>query len=82
MLAKSQGIIVFGSGSAPSTVAAALRKAEALAPGAPLIGNLAWTSDNFARPEVQGALIAMPDQTALSNIADRYLKKTGRSQAL
>ena len=79
MLVKADGVIVFGEGNAPTTVAAALRRAASLGPKAVLIGNLSWAAENFARPELDGALVAMPEQAGLALVADRYRARTGRA---
>lgn len=78
-LVKADGVLIFGDGRTPATIAAALRTASALQPNAAIIGNLAWTSDNFSRPELDGALLAMPDQSGLALIADRFRTRTGRA---
>lgn len=81
-LVKADGVIVFGEGGSPASIASALRKTASLGPKAVLIGNLSWAAENFSRPELEGALVAMPDQSALALVADRYRAKTGRSLSL
>lgn len=79
LFAKAQGVMIFGEGRDPAAVAAALRSISALQPGATIIGNLGWTSDNFASPALEGAIVAMPDQVSLGQIADRYRAAKGRA---
>jgi len=81
-LVKADGVIIFGSGDAPASIAAALRAASSLRPGATIIGNLTWTSASFARPELDGALVSMPDQSGMALIADRYRTQAGRALSL
>lgn len=79
LLVAADGVMIFGQGTDPAAVAAALRSAAALQPKATLIGNLAWERANFARPELDGALVAMPDQSGLALVADRYKARAGRA---
>lgn len=79
LLAKADGVMIFGEGRDPAAVAATLRSISALQPGATVIGNLAWTSDNFANPALEGAIVAMADQASLAQIADRYRAAQGRA---
>lgn len=81
-LVGADAVVVFGDGDAPAAVAATMRAASALQPNATLIGNLAWAQANFARPELEGALVAMPDQSGLAVIADRYRERTGRTLSI
>jgi len=82
MLVKADGIVIFGDGDAPAAVAAALRAASALQPGAVLVGNSSWARSNDARPELDGTLLAMPDQNGLAVIADRYKSATSRTLSI
>lgn len=79
LLVAADAVMIFGQGTDPAAVAAALRSAAALQPKATLVGNLAWESANFARPELEGALVAMPDQSGLALVADRYRARAGRA---
>lgn len=79
LLARADGVMIFGQGRDPAAVAAALRSLSALKPDATLIGNLAWTSDNFANPALEGAIVAMADQASLAQVADRYRTAHGRA---
>lgn len=78
-LVKADGLIIFGEGNAPASIAATLRRTASLGPKAVLIGNLSWAAENFARTELEGALVAMPEQAGLALVADRYRAKTGRA---
>jgi hypothetical protein len=78
LLAKADGVLIFGEGRDPAAVVAAIRSSSALKPGATLIGNLAWTSDNFSNPALEGAIVAMADQASLAQIAERYRAAWGR----
>lgn len=78
-LVKADAVIIFGAGDQPAQVAAALRASAALQPGAVLIGNAGWAQSNFARPELEGALVAMPDQSGVALIAERYRAAAGRA---
>lgn len=79
LLAKADGVMIFGEGRDPAAVAAALRSSSVLKPDATLIGNLAWTSDNFASPALEGAIVAMADQASLAQIAERFRAAYGRA---
>lgn len=81
-LVKADGIVIFGEGDTPAAVAAAIRAASALQPGAVIVGNLSWSRTNDARPELDGALIAMPDQAGLALIAERYRAATARTLSI
>ena len=81
-LVKADAVIVFGAGTDPASVAATLRKTTSLSPKAVLIGNMTYTAENYARPELDGMLIAMPDQASLAMVGTRYQAKTGRPLSL
>ncbi|HWK68867.1 MAG TPA: hypothetical protein VNS34_28415 [Rhizobiaceae bacterium] len=79
LLAKADGVMIFGEGRAPAAVAAALRSASLVKSDVTLIGNLAWTSDNFSNSALDGAIVAMADQSSLAQIAERYRAAHGRA---
>lgn len=81
-LVKADAVIVFGAGATPASIASALRKTASLGPRTVLIGNMAYAAENFSRPELDGMLIAMPDQTTLAMVGNRYQAKTGRPLSL
>lgn len=82
LLAKADGVMIFGEGRDPAAVAAALRSSSLVKSNVTLIGNLAWTSDNFSNPALDGAIVAMADQASLAQIAERYRTAYGRAATM
>ncbi len=75
-------MIVFGEGGDPAAIAGTLRKTTSLSPKAVLIGNMTYAAQNYSRRELDGMLIAMPDQATLAIVGSRYQARTGRPLSL
>jgi hypothetical protein len=82
IFAKATTAVILGSGTAPAAVAQALATSGVGGSITTLVGSSGWPRELYSAPVLDGALVALPDQESLKQIASRYAASAGRPLSL
>lgn len=80
-LASVQAVLLIGE-DAPKVIAPILRQGGALPADVPFLGTATWPASSYAEPALEGAMLALVDQTALKRISKPFQEAYGRPLSL
>ncbi|GMB79901.1 hypothetical protein NN6n1_06830 [Shinella zoogloeoides] len=80
-LGSVQAVMLIGA-DAPKVIAPILRQGGALPADVPFLGTATWPASSYAEPALEGAMLALIDQTRLKRISTRFQTAYGRPLSL
>lgn len=80
-LDKVQAVLLIGADT-PMLIAPILRQGGVLPTDVPFLGTATWPTSSYGEPALEGAFLALVDQTALNRISKRFQAAYGRTLSL